>query len=96
MPIYIILGNYTQQGIANIKDSPKRREAVKKMVEEAGGKWLAFYYTFGQHDFVSILELPNDEVALEILLKIGSQGNVRTTTLKAFPENEADKVIQKL
>lgn len=96
MPYYIILGNWTDQGVRNIKDSPKRAAAAKAAVEKAGGKWHGLYYTFGQYDFVVITEAPNDETVMSVLLGIGSQGSVRTTTLKAFPEAEGFKIIGKL
>ena len=96
MPYYIILCNWTDQGIRNIKDAPKRTAAARAAVEKAGGKWLGFYNTFGQYDMVLITEGANDETVMSVALAIGSQGNVRTTTLKAFPEAEAAKIIEKL
>jgi len=96
MPYYIMLVNWTDQGIRNIKDSPKRAAAARAAVEKAGGKWLGFYYTFGQYDMVLITEGLNDETVLSVGLAIASQGSVRTTTLKAFPEAEAAKIIEKL
>jgi uncharacterized protein with GYD domain len=96
MPYYIVLMNWTDQGIKNVKDSPKRAAAARAAVEKAGGKWLGFYYTFGQYDMVLIAEGPSDENAMSRNLAIGSQGSVRTTTLKAFPEAEVAKIIEKL
>ncbi len=65
------------------------------MVEQAGGKmWI--WYTFGEYDFVSVTEAPNDEAVLRILLTLGSQGNIRTKTLKAWPEADAAKVMGQL
>lgn len=96
MPHYVILGNWTEQGIRNVKDSPKRAAAAKQAVQKAGGKWIGLYYTFGQYDFVAIMETPSDEAAMSVLLNLGSQGNVRTTTLRAFPESEGFKIIKKV
>jgi len=96
MPHYIILGNWTDQGIRNVKESPKRAAAARAAFEKAGAKWLGFYNTFGQYDMVLIAEAPNDETIMALLLAIGSLGSVRTTTLKAFPESEADKIIAEL
>jgi len=96
MPYYIVLVNWTDQGIRNIKDSPKRAAAARAAVEKAGGKWLGFYTTFGQYDMVAVLEGVNDETVMSVALAIGSQGSVRTTTLKAFPEAEAAKIIEKV
>ena len=96
MPNYIILLNWTDQGIRNVKDSPKRVADAKKAIENAGGKWLGFYYTMGLYDAVAIVELPSDEIGVQILLAISSKGYTRTTTLKAFTETEGFKIIEKL
>jgi uncharacterized protein with GYD domain len=94
MPSYVILGQYTDQGIRNIKQSPNRTQAVEQALQRAGGKMLSYYQTMGGYDFVCAVELPDDETAMRILMQVGSQGNVRTTTLKAFPREEIAKVIE--
>lgn len=96
MPHYISLINWTEQGIKNVKDSPKRAQAVRKAIEKIGGKLQLLYYTMGQYDIVAIVEAPDDATAMQILLAIGSQGNVRTTTMKAFPESQGAKIIGKV
>jgi uncharacterized protein with GYD domain len=96
MPTYVLLIDWTDQGIRNVKDTIKRAEAFKSAVERSGGKMLDAYYTMGQHDFVATVELPNDESAMSILLALGVRGNVRTTTLKAFSISEVEKVVSKL
>lgn len=93
MPSYLILANYTDQGIRNIKQSPQRLEAVKQAAQQAGGRMVFFYLTMGQYDFAALVELPNDEVAARLLLTVGSQGNVRTTTLRAFQETEYQRIV---
>ena len=92
---YIMLLRWTEQGIRNFKDTTKRADSAKREAERIGGK-LTLYWTFGEYDLVCILEAPNDEAAMEFGLKVGSFGNVRTTTLKAFTEEEIAKVINKL
>ena len=96
MPTYINLINYTEQGIRNIKDSPKRLDAAKKLLKDLGGELKGFYLTLGEHDIVIIAEAPNDEAVAKFVLAVGSAGNVRTNTLKAFPEAEYRKIIQGL
>ena len=93
MPTYIILINYTDQGIRNIKDSPKRLDAAKKMLKTMGGEIKAFYLTMGTYDIAIVAEAPGDDVIAKFALAAGSLGNVRTTTLKAFPETEYRKII---
>lgn len=96
MSTYISLVNYTDQGIGNIKQSPKRLSASKKLLSDLGGKLKAFYLTMGGYDIVVILEAPNDEVAAKFALTLGSAGNIRTTTLRAFPEAEFRKIVKEL
>jgi uncharacterized protein with GYD domain len=93
---YIMLWNWTDQGIRNAKDSPQRYESFKKDLEKAGVKLVAGYYTMGEYDGVIILEAPNDEVVMKIILSTASLGNIRTKTLKAFPHAEGSKIIESL
>lgn len=96
MATYISLVSYTDQGIRNIKDSPKRLDAAKKLLKDLGGDLKAFYLTLGQYDIVTVAEAPSDDVLAKFVLALASAGNVRTTTLKAFPESEYRKIIQGL
>jgi uncharacterized protein with GYD domain len=93
METYIILGNYTQEGVAKIKESPARIEAARKAVEAGGGKFVAWYLTMGQYDFVAITEAPDAKTAAGVLLAIGAQGSVRTETLRALTEDEFKGVV---
>ena len=96
MSFYIILWNYTDQGIKNVKDSPKRVNLFKSKLENVGGRLIDTYYTFGKYDGVSIVEAPNDEALMSWLLSIGSQGNARTITLKAFTYEGATKIMENI
>ena len=96
MSHYILLINWTEQGISKIKESPDRYSSFKASVEKAGGKLIAGYYTFGKYDVVIIIEAPNDEAVMSLMLKVGSAGNVRTKTLKAFTAEEGMNIIKDL
>lgn len=96
MSHYIILFNFTEQGIRNVKDTINRAEAFKSAIEKAGGKFISGYYTLGKYDIVTIVEAPNDETILPVILATGSLGNVRSETLKAFSMDEAAKIIEKV
>jgi uncharacterized protein with GYD domain len=96
MSFYIILWNFTEQGIKSVKESPKRADAFKNLLERAGGKLHSTYYTCGKYDGVSIVEAPNDESIMSTLLSIESEGNARTITLKAFTYEEGTKIISSL
>lgn len=95
MSTYVVLINFTEQGIRTISDWPGRVDNARQAIEKAGGS-LQVFLTMGEYDVVSIVELPNDEVAASVLLSLGRLGNLRSTTLKAFPEEEARKIIQGL
>lgn len=65
-------------------------------LEAIGGKLIALYATMGEYDYVAIAEGPSDEVALGYLLALGAQGQVRTTTLKAFPRELFEEIVKRL
>lgn len=96
MPTYVALCNFTQEGIQNIKQSPSRFDKVKKAIRVSGGKLKSFYLTMGRYDIVAVAEWPDDESAAKFMLTLGSHGNVRSETLKAFPEAEYRKLIKDL
>jgi len=93
MGTYIVLLDFTNEGIRQIKDSPYRADRFNAMAERAGARVVRQYWTIGSHDGVLILEAPNDEVAASILLALGSAGSVRTTTLRAFEWADAQGLI---
>jgi len=96
MPTYITLVNWTDEGIKNVKESPKRLAAFKQAVQNSGGKVVGFYLTMGRYDMVLIAEGTSDEVAASQMLSVASQGSVRTETLKAFTEEEYREIISKV
>ena len=96
MPTYITLYKLTDQGIKNIKDAPGRIEEAIKGFESMGGKYIGIYSVMGEYDYVAIGEVPSDELAMTFALAMGSAGNVRTTTLKAFTKEEFGEIVKKL
>ena len=96
MTTYIMLANWTEQGIQKAKDSPRRLDAAKKALKDMGGEFKAFYLTMGDYDSVAIYEAPDDAVAARFSLELGMLGNVRTRTLKAFPEAAYREIINSL
>lgn len=96
MPAYITLANFTDQGIRNVKGTVERAQAVKKAAEASGGRVIGVWWTIGQYDTVLIFEAPDDETATRNLLATGMLGNVRTTTLRAFSEDEMKRIVQGL
>jgi uncharacterized protein with GYD domain len=96
MAAYIVLGNYTDQGIRNIKDTAKRTEAVKEAAKKTGVVLKDTFWTLGTYDFVSIIEAPDDETIIAFGMSVGKQGNVRTQTLRAFSAAEMAGILGKV
>jgi uncharacterized protein with GYD domain len=93
MPTYILLVDWTEQGITKFKDSVDRYEEGRGILEGAGVKFRDIYWTLGSHDMVSIVEAPDDETLSAALLRNASLGNFRTTTMRAFSADEMRGVI---
>jgi uncharacterized protein with GYD domain len=96
MAKYISLIKYTKQGVENIKESPKRLDAFKKLCKSMGAKVDGFYLTMGRYDLVLIVDAPNSEAVAKIVLATASKGSVSTETLEAFSEEEYRKIIAAL
>jgi uncharacterized protein with GYD domain len=96
MATYISLVRYTQQGIEKIKDSPARLDAARKAFEQLGATIKDFYLVSGQYDAIVITEAADDTTAAKASLVLGSRGNVRTETFRAFTEDEFPKIVSAL
>jgi uncharacterized protein with GYD domain len=96
MATYISLLRYTQKGAENIKESPARLDAAKKVFQSMGAELKQWYLVMGQYDAVVISEGPDDETVAKLLLVIGAQGNIHTETFRAFTEDEYRKIISAL
>ena len=96
MATFIVLGNFTEQGIRNIKESPKRAEAFKALAQKAGCKVKEIFWTLGHYDIVTVVEAPDTVSATALGLSVASLGNVRTETLTAFPSEEFGKILGKM
>ncbi len=96
MLTFITFINFTDQGIKNVKDSPKRIQAGKALLKKMGGRVKQVYLTSGDRDAVLIAEVPNGDVIAKFAMALGSLGNVRTTTVRAWPEAEFKKMVSEL
>jgi uncharacterized protein with GYD domain len=96
MALYIVLANFTEQGIRNIKDSAKRAEAFKEMAKKSGVTVKDTFWTLGQYDIVAILEAPDDISITALGLSAGALGNVRTQTLRAFTQADIKSILGKM
>ncbi len=96
MTTYIMLANWTDQGIRNVKDSPRRLDAAKKLLQDVGGEFKSFFLTMGDYDIVAVYEASDDAVAARFTLQVAQLGDIRTQTLKAFPEAAYREIIASL
>jgi uncharacterized protein with GYD domain len=95
MPHFITLMNWTEKGVENFKDSVDRAENARAALKAKGIDLTDIYWTIGQYDLVCVMEAPDIETLAAALLALGSQGNLRTTTLRGFTTDEMRAVIAK-
>ena len=96
MAIYIVLVNFTDQGVRNIKDTTKRGDAIRDMAKKFGVTAREFYWTLGSYDVIDIFDAPDDASMAAFLAAFGAMGNARTQTLRAFSQSEMNGILAKL
>ena len=95
MATYIALLQFTDQGVRNAKDSPKRATAAAEVASKMGVKFTDIFWTLGQYDAAIVAEAPDDETMTALMLKIASLGNVKSQTLRAFRAKEMEAILRK-
>ena len=96
MPTFIVSLNWTDQGVRSVKDAPKRAQASRELAKKVGVEIQQVYLTSGEDDVLIIVDSPNGDNVAKFALALGSQGNVRTRTARAWPESEFQKLISEL
>jgi len=96
MATFIITMNWTEQGMRNLKEAPKRAAAARELGKKMGVDIKHLYLTSGKSDLIAIVETPNGDNVAKFCMTVGSQGNVRTSTVRAWPEAEYMKMISEL
>ncbi|MBS1135047.1 MAG: hypothetical protein H6R02_2188 [Burkholderiaceae bacterium] len=96
MATYVVLVNYTEQGIRNVKDTTKRADAVRDLAKKFGATVREFYWTMGKYDLVVIFDAPDDAAMTALSLTIAQAGNVRTQTMRAFLRDEVNGMLAKV
>jgi uncharacterized protein with GYD domain len=96
MATYIVLANFTDQGIRNVKDTTKRSDALKELAKSLGATVKDVYWTLGQYDITAVVEAPDDAIITALGLTLGKSGNVRTQTLRAFSRTDIDAILGKV
>src|SRR5262245_12584544 len=96
MPTYIVLGNFTDQGIRAVRESIKREDAFRKQCDKVGAKVKDIYRTMGRYDVVATIDAPDDVAVSSLLYSTAALGNIRTETLRAFSRQETEEAFAKL
>jgi len=96
MPTFILTMNWTDQGIRGIKDAPKRSKAAKDLAKKLGIEIKQLYLTSGEHDLLAIIESPSGDNVAKFAMTTGALGNVRTSTARAWSEQEFHKLLSEL
>ena len=96
MPTYIGLMKLTHQGSKDIANAPARIEDAIKLYQKMGGKVIGVYMVMGEYDYITIGECPSDEIQAAFALALSAQGNVKTTTVKAFAAKEIPAILKML
>jgi uncharacterized protein with GYD domain len=95
MTTYVSLINWTEQGIKDFRDTTQRAEDFSRLVESSGGMVRELLWTVGEYDIVAIADFPDDEAAVAALLRVGSAGNIRSSTLRAFNAEQMAGIIRR-
>ena len=95
MPTYVILMNWTEQGVSADRDTVSRREHADALAEKYGARIESAYWTMGHYDIVTVIEAPDDESITAMMLELTAEGNVRTSTLRAFDHDQMQEIIQR-
>jgi uncharacterized protein with GYD domain len=95
MPAYVSLVNWTEQGVKNFRDTLRRAEDYRGLVDKSGGQVLQLLWTLGEYDLVVVADFPDDETATAVVLQTAAGGNIRTKTMKAFDADQMNSIIQR-
>jgi uncharacterized protein with GYD domain len=96
MVTYVVIATFTDQGVKNAKDSPKRAEAFKQMAKTFGVTVKDIFWTQGRYDIVTVVEAPDELSATALNLSLSALGNIRTESLRAFSAAEMTKIVAKM
>src|SRR5262249_15606814 len=96
MTTYVMLANWTDQGIQKIKDSPRRFDVAKQILGDMGGEFKSIFLTMGEYDLIGVYEAPNEEVPASFPINLGMLGNVGRKTLRASPKPAYREIVKSL
>ncbi len=96
MPTYIVLMEWTDQGARAAKDTVERRDRAEGLADKHGAAIERVYWTVGPHDLVAVVQAPDDESIAAMMVELGSGGNLRTLTMRAFDREEMAEIVQRI
>lgn len=96
MATYIVLANWTDDGIKNVKDTIQRAQNFRTLCEQRGVKVLSLHWTQGRYDNIAIVEAPDEQAMMASLFASCQRGYIRTETLRAFTDSEMSAILQKV
>jgi uncharacterized protein with GYD domain len=95
MPKYIVLSRLTNEGRKTLKERPERLKEVNKEITKMGAKVMEQYALLGEYDFINVLEAPDNETVVNVMVALGSRGTISTVTMAAIPIDEFLKALKK-
>jgi len=97
MPKYLIEASYTHEGVEGVrtKGGSSRRDAVADTAKSMGGKLEAFYFAFGEHDAVVLVDLPDNEAAAAVALSVDAAGGASTRTTVLLTPDQVDDAAKR-
>src|SRR6266516_799986 len=95
MPRYVVLANWTDQGVANFRDTLSRDDGTAQLANSVRAELTETFWCLGPYDIVGMLDAPDDETATAFSVQLSAAGNVRTSTLRAFTREEVEGIIAK-
>lgn len=96
MPKYVVLVNWTDQGVKGVNETVQRAEQVGQLAQKLGGRMDLLLWTQGRYDLVAVMDMPDDEAFAAVGLQVGMMGAVRTESLRAFTADEMSSILQRL
>lgn len=96
MATYVALVKFTDQGLRQIKQTTERAKGLVNAAANLGVKVKEIYWTMGAYDALFIADAPNDETVTSLAVSMGSLGNIRTQTMRAYNAEEMNKILARI
>jgi uncharacterized protein with GYD domain len=97
MPKYLATVKYTPEGLQGLRKggAVNRRKVNDQIVAGVGGTSEAYYFAFGEHDLIGILDLPDDEAAAALSIAVNAGGAAAATVTKLLTAEQVDEAFKR-